>query len=513
MKINQETTDSKLLSLTQLEKTVSTLKEEKKTIALCHGVFDLLHPGHISHFEQASELADILIISLTSDRFVNKGPGRPLFTDKVRAHSLCNITHIDYVFISDSPTAIEVLKIVKPDFYVKGSDYINENDDVTGMISKEKEIVESFGSKIYFTSGFTSSSSKLINSFYSNLSDNCQEWLRNFKEIDGYSKVVEYIAKISRLRPLILGECIIDKYTFCTSLAKSSKDPILAFQTIETNTFAGGVLAIANNCSSWSDRAGVITFAAGNTYNTFSLGEKLNKNIELEIIPTSDRPTILKHRYVELGSNVRLFEYYDFSDSFLQLPELSKLENSIFSKFKDYDLLILADYGHGYFSNSVISLIEKLPIFTCINTQSNAGNRGYNTISKYSRANVITFNGAELQLELRNRNPDYLKIVPEIMQKKMASHSIVTLGADGLIVFEEGGNFEKIPAFATKLIDKVGAGDSVFAIASLLAKVGAPLKVIGFLSNLVAAHEVSQLGHGKSLSLQDLVKQTKALLG
>ncbi len=93
MKINQETIDSKLLSLTQLEKTVSTLKEEKKTIALCHGVFDLLHPGHISHFEQASELADILIISLTSDRFVNKGPGRPLFTDKVRAHSLCNITH------------------------------------------------------------------------------------------------------------------------------------------------------------------------------------------------------------------------------------------------------------------------------------------------------------------------------------------------------------------------------------------------------------------------------------
>jgi len=513
MKISQEITNSKLLSFTQLEKTVSTLKEKKKTIALCHGVFDLLHPGHISHFEQASELADFLIISLTSDRFVNKGPGRPLFTDKIRAHSISNFTYIDYVFISNFSTAVEVLKIIKPDFYVKGSDYINEKDDVTGMISKEKEIVESYGGKIHFTSGFTSSSSKLINSFYSNLSNDSQEWLRNFKALEGYAKIVEYINKISLLKPLILGECIIDKYTFCTPLAKSSKDPILAFQIIKSDTFAGGVLTIANNCSSWSDRTGVITFAEPNTYNRFSLGEKLNENIELELIDTSDRPTILKHRYVELGSNIRLFEYYDFSDSFLPLSELSNLENSISSKFRDYDLLILADYGHGFFSNSVISLIEKLPIFTCINTQSNAGNRGYNTISKYSKANLITFNGAELQLELRDRNPDYLKIVPEIMQKKMASHAIVTLGADGLIVFEKNGNFEKIPAFATKLIDKVGAGDSVFAIASLLAKVDAPLKVIGFLSNLVAAYEVSQLGHGKSLTLQDLVKQTKALLG
>ena len=126
---------------------------------------------------------------------------------------------------------------------------------------------------------------------------------------------------------------------------------------------------------------------------------------------------------------------------------------------------------------------------------------------------MITFNGGELQLELRDRNPNYFKIVPEIMKNKNSTHAIVTLGGDGLIVFNSKGEFEKVPAFAQKLVDKVGAGDAVFAISSLLAKVDAPLKVIGFLANLVASHEVSQLGHQKSLSIPDLIKHSKAMLG
>ena len=122
-------------------------------------------------------------------------------------------------------------------------------------------------------------------------------------------------------------------------------------------------------------------------------------------------------------------------------------------------------------------------------------------------------NGAELQLELRKRNPDYRQIVPELLASMSATYAIVTLGADGLMVFDNQGGYEKVPALAGKLVDKVGAGDAVFAMASLLAKVGAPLKVIGFLANLVAAHEVSQLGHEKSLTQADLRKHAKSILG
>jgi bifunctional ADP-heptose synthase (sugar kinase/adenylyltransferase) len=175
--------------------------------------------------------------------------------------------------------------------------------------------------------------------------------------------------------------------------------------------------------------------------------------------------------------------------------------------------MIAADYGHGFFTKEVINSIQASKIFLAVNTQATAGNRGYNTISKYTKADLISLNGAELQLELRNHKPNYLEIVPQIMKNMSAKFAVVTLGAEGLMVFDSSGKYEKAPALAQKLVDKVGAGDSVFAIASLLAKVNAPLPVIGFLANLVAAHEVSQLGHQKSLSIADLLKHTKSVLG
>jgi sugar/nucleoside kinase (ribokinase family) len=157
-------------------------------------------------------------------------------------------------------------------------------------------------------------------------------------------------------------------------------------------------------------------------------------------------------------------------------------------------------------------LIETKSKFLGINTQANAGNRGFNTIAKYSKVDLISINGSELQLELRDRNPNYFEIVPKIIKDKNASHAIVTLGGEGLLVFDGKGNHEKVPAIASKIVDKVGAGDAVFIISSLLAKVDAPLKIIGFLANLVAAHEVSQLGHQKSLERSDLLKHAMSIL-
>ena len=119
--------------------------------------------------------------------------------------------------------------------------------------------------------------------------------------------------------------------------------------------------------------------------------------------------------------------------------------------------------------------------------------------------------GAE-GIELRDQNPDYIRIVPNIIREKNASFAVVTLGGEGLLVFDNKGDYEKVPALASKVVDKVGAGDSVFIMASLLARVNTPLKVIGFLANLVAAHEVSQLGHQKSLNRSDLLKHARSIL-
>lgn len=513
MKISDKSVESKIFSLDKMETFVSSIKNKNKTISLCHGVFDLLHPGHIQHFKEASELSDYLFVSVTSDKYVNKGPGRPLFPEKVRIESLAALENIDGVLISDYPNAIQVLRCIKPDFYVKGPDYAKIKNDTKGMLVKEKEAVEAYGGKIYFSKGLTSSSSMLINNYYSNVDKGTQDWINSFKEAGGYESVLDSIAKIANLKTVILGETIIDQYTYCNSLAKSSKDPILAFQLVDTSYYPGGILSIANICSDLTSETSLISCVAPNDPNLKVVKDKINSKIQQNLVLTNDRPTILKHRYVDTHSNTKVFEYYDFVDSPLSSDTNTQLIEYIIKLIKNTDLIIAADYGHGFFSNTLISYIQQLPVFLAVNTQANAGNRGYNTISKYPRADLITFNGAELELELRDRNPDYFSIVPKIIKQKNSQNAIVTLGAGGLIVFDNDGNHEKVPAFANKVVDKVGAGDAVFSIASLLAKVNAPLKVIGFLANLVAAHEVSQLGHQKSLTSSDLLKHVKAILG
>jgi rfaE bifunctional protein nucleotidyltransferase chain/domain len=512
MKIKKRDETNKICSEIEMAKFVTKIRQSGRSIALCHGVFDLLHPGHFQHFKEASDLSDILVVSITADAFVNKGPGRPIFSQEIRAKTLATLEMVDYVIVSEDSTAEKLIHLIKPDYYVKGSDYLSSKDDVTGMITKERSAVENYGGEIHFTGGLTSSSSSLINRYFPSVDAPTQTWLNEFKKAHGYEAVFNSLERISNLKVLILGETIIDQYTFCSPLAKSSKDPILAFHQHDTSYFPGGVLAIANSSCAWASKTKVITFSGKKDKILPTLIDKINSKIDCEYILADDRPTILKHRYVDVASSTRVFEYYDFSNLELSKETSNKLLSSISTQIGQFDLVVAADYGHGYFSNSIISLIETKSKFLGINTQANAGNRGFNTIAKYSKVDLISINGSELQLELRDRNPNYFEIVPKIIKDKNASHAIVTLGGEGLLVFDGQGNHEKVPAIASKIVDKVGAGDAVFIISSLLAKVDAPLKVIGFLANLVAAHEVSQLGHQKSLERSDLLKHAKSIL-
>jgi len=132
MKIKKDSKQTKICTTTEIAGVVTNIRHNGETIALCHGVFDLLHPGHFQHFKEASNLADFLIVSITADAFVNKGPGRPLFSHEIRANTLAALEMIDYVIISEQTTAETIINLIKPDYYVKGSDYSSPEDDVTG---------------------------------------------------------------------------------------------------------------------------------------------------------------------------------------------------------------------------------------------------------------------------------------------------------------------------------------------------------------------------------------------
>src|SRR5436853_1544672 len=162
-------TDKKIVSLKELAAITATLKKQGKKVAQCHGCFDLLHIGHVKHFESAKKIADVLVVTVTPDRFVNKGPGRPAFPENLRLESIAALEVVDYVALNEWPTAIETINLLKPDFYVKGPDYKRREDDITQNITLEEDAVKAAGGELYITEDVTFSSSKIISTRMSRL--------------------------------------------------------------------------------------------------------------------------------------------------------------------------------------------------------------------------------------------------------------------------------------------------------------------------------------------------------
>jgi rfaE bifunctional protein nucleotidyltransferase chain/domain len=155
--------DGKVRTLQELAYIAASERAAGRRVVLCHGVFDLLHMGHVRHLQQARSHGDRLIVTITADAYVNKGPGKPVFTADLRAEMLSALACVDWVGINEGPDAVPVIETIKPDVYAKGSDYADAGADVTGKIQAERGVVESGGGQVVFTNDITFSSSELLN--------------------------------------------------------------------------------------------------------------------------------------------------------------------------------------------------------------------------------------------------------------------------------------------------------------------------------------------------------------
>lgn len=152
----------KVLKLEDLAELVRRLKDDKKTIALCHGCFDIMHVGHLRHFEAVKALADVVVVTVTPDRFVNKGPNRPVFPDEQRAELIAGLRAIDWVAVNRWNSAVETIRLVRPDLFVKGQEYEAQAQQVNPNFFAEAKAVEEVGGKVAFTYEFTSSSTAAV---------------------------------------------------------------------------------------------------------------------------------------------------------------------------------------------------------------------------------------------------------------------------------------------------------------------------------------------------------------
>jgi rfaE bifunctional protein nucleotidyltransferase chain/domain len=153
--------EGKVVPLEELAARVAALRAAGRRVAHCHGCFDLMHPGHIKHLQAARRLADALVVTVSPDRFVDKGPGRPAFPEQLRAESLAALECVDYVAVNRWPTAVETIGLLRPDVYVKGQEF-EQLQDATGKLQPEVEAVRAAGGRMAFTHEEVFSSTALL---------------------------------------------------------------------------------------------------------------------------------------------------------------------------------------------------------------------------------------------------------------------------------------------------------------------------------------------------------------
>ena len=502
----------KIKSLEEVADEIGAHRAAGKKTVHCHGVFDLLHIGHLRHLNGARELGDILVVTITPDHLVNKGPGRPAFTETLRAEALAMLECVDLVAINRWPTATEVIKVLRPDFYVKGSDYIEAGKDISGGIVHEQEAVEAGGGRIIFTEDITFSSSNLLNRYFPSFSKEVSDYLAAFGVRHPTDEVLSYLNGAKDLKVLLVGETIIDEYEYCETMGKSGKEPILAARHLRTERFAGGSAAVANHLASFCDNVHLLTFlGATNSHEEF-IRSNLNSKVTPKFIHLEDEATIVKRRFVEHYPFQKMFEVYVISEKETHEAGSRLLCSELEETLAGYDLVLALDYGHGMLDKRAVELLTTKAPFLAVNTQVNAHNRGYNTISKYPRADYVCISENEIRLDCRTRQQDLRHLTSMIGTKLGCARVTVTRGQNGCLCYSEADGFFEVPAFTSHIVDRVGAGDAVFAVTAMCVVQNAPMEIVGFTANVVGAHAVSVVANQRPVDRVPLMKHIETIL-
>jgi rfaE bifunctional protein nucleotidyltransferase chain/domain len=502
----------KIQSLEGLARIAEHERAKGETVVLAHGVFDLLHIGHLRHLRQARRHGSRLLVTLTGDGFVNKGPGRPVFGETMRAEMLAALDCVDWVGINDGSTADTVIKAIRPDVYVKGSDYANAADDVTGKIVDERHAVEAYGGRIVFTEDVTFSSSSLINRHLKLFDPSLDEYLEAQREKGLLPGLLELIERVRDYRVLMIGDAIIDDYNYVTGMGKSPKEHIIATSFEGREVFAGGVFAAANHVAALCREVEIITTIGDDDYEPL-VRESLKPNVKLHAFRRAGVPTTRKARFIDKSYLRKLFEVYHMDDTPTVPNTEWAIDSLISERAEQFDLVVVTDFGHGLITPSLIATLERSAPFLAVNAQSNSANLGYNLITRYARADFICIDAPEARLAVADKRADVADIVSDMLPQKIRCPKfVVTHGRHGCVGHEEGREPVQVPAFTGTVVDTVGAGDAFFAVTAPLAAAGGTVDQLSFIGNAAGAIKVGIVGHRQSVEKVPLVKFLTTLL-
>ncbi|HZT81852.1 MAG TPA: bifunctional ADP-heptose synthase, partial [Gemmataceae bacterium] len=358
----------------------------------------------------------------------------------------------------------------------------------------------------------TFSASNLVNRHLPVLPKEVSEYLAGFASRWGTDRALACLEAIKPLKVLVVGEAIIDEYCYCEAIGKSSKEPTLAVKYLSTEKFAGGTLAVANHVAGFCDHVALLNHLGEQSPQEEFIRGKLNPKVERRFLYRKNAPTIVKRRFIEGYFFHKLFEVYEINDAPMDPADNEALCAALRGQLDGFDAVVVFDFGHGMLTPEAIDVLAREARFLAVNTQSNAGNLGYHTISKYPRADYVCIAENEMRLDARDRRGDLRGMARDMAGRLGAGHVVVTRGKVGCLGFAAQDGFVEVPALAGQVVDRVGAGDAFLSITAPLIAAGTPLEVACFIGNVAGAQAVATVGHRSSVEKGVLTRHIEHLL-
>jgi rfaE bifunctional protein kinase chain/domain len=456
-----------------------------RSVIMCHGTFDLVHPGHLRHLMYAKSKADILVASLTGDAYITKANHRPFVPQQLRAMNLAAYEIVDYVVIDDNPTPLENLRYLQPDYFAKGYEYAASG--IHPRTREEIEALESYGGEVIFTPGdVVFSSSAFIESEPPKIA---AEKLSALMESEGVSfdALRRALQACGGVRVHVTGDTIVDSHTYCTLIGGMSKTPTFSLRHDRQVDYAGGAAVVAKHLR----RAGAeVTFATvlgDDPLKDFVLGDLEDYGVACTPIVDHTRPTTQKNAFIAGGYRMLKVDRVDNRPVSERI--LEQLAGMVASSRAD--ACVFSDFRHGIFSRQTIpTLVAALPDGVLKVADSQVASR-WGNILEFQGFDLVTPNEREARFALGDQDMTVRPLALELYKRLGCQTLILKLGDRGIITYREPNHdvrsFFTIDSFAEKVVDAVGAGDALLAYATLATVVTGSSVVASILGSMAAA--------------------------
>lgn len=486
----------KIKTAAEIKKIIGERPRDELVI-MCHGVFDIVHPGHVRHLVYAKSKVGSkgkLVASITADIHITKGIHRPHVPHQLRAVNIAAFEVVDYVIIDENPTPLKNIAFLQPDYFAKGYEYVANG--LPTKTSQELEIVEAYGGEIIFTPGdYVYSSSGFINLAPPELKLEKLSILMSSEGIS-FNDLFDTLKKFVGLRVHVVGDLIVDSFTHASMVGGQTKSPTMSVLYEGKTDYVGGAGVVAKHMRAAGATVVFSTVLGNDALKDFALKDLKEAGVLCEEIIDQTRPTTNKNAIIV--KEYRLLKVDTLDNSTISDHILQQFVKQI--KETACDAVVFSDFRHGIFNKRTIpTLAAAIPPNTYKVADSQVASR-WGNITEFQNFDLITPNEREARFSLADQDSGIRALAANLYDAANCKTLMLKLSEKGIITCRNGNHtaldsFFVLDSFAQNVLDPVGSGDALLAYSTLAMLATKSPAIATIIGSLAAACECEVNGN------------------